>query len=91
MEHYISTQSAVKKNLAVQAHHQDKPPCIVLCSHSVGHISKWLSMQTFNSTFDSVQIHLIILDLCVQERVGVMKISGSKSILMSHRLCGFGG
>ena len=55
------------------------------CSSSV--LKFTLSAQTFNSAFDSLQDHVMVLDLCLWGRAGVMKISDSKSILMTHRLC----
>lgn len=52
---------------------------------------KCLGMQTFNSIFDSLLDHVVVLDLCLKGCVSVMKISGSKSILMTHGQYVFAG
>lgn len=52
---------------------------------------KCLDMQTFNSAFDSLPDHVIAVDLCLRRRVGVMEISGRKSILMTHGQYVFAG
>ncbi len=44
-----------------------------------------------NLAFDSQRDHVIMLDLCVRGRVSDTKISGSKSILMTHGLYVFAG
>lgn len=66
-------------------------PAPYASSHSDGCSSTLPQYADVNSACDSLQDHVIMLDLCGQGRASVMKSGGGKSILMTHGLYVFAG